>query len=175
MQLSDDKIKLSPLHKADLEFFLAILTCSEIMEHISKPLSHEEAKSAFEVRSQPWDVKSNGWLTLPISDLTRDEKVGWVSFRVVDHLAKKAEVGFILKSEFQGKGIANRAMKLLKEFAFYELNMNKLVAFCSVHNPGSYKLLEKLSFVREGCFAQNNLINNQYVDAYAYGLCKSDV
>ena len=64
MQLSDERIKLSPLGKSDFEFFLEILTCQKIMKHVSKTLTHDEAKAAFEIRSQPWNVKSDGWCTL---------------------------------------------------------------------------------------------------------------
>ncbi len=95
------------------------------------------------------------------------------SLKILNHEAKIAEVGFILKGNAHGRGIASGALKLLKEYALNELKLNKLVAFCSVHNTASYRLLEKLGFVREGCFMQHTLINNQYVDVYAYGLCKS--
>lgn len=173
MQLSDERIKLSPLCELDFEFFLDILTCSQIMKHVSKPLSHDEAKAAFKIRSQPWNIKSDGWCTLPITEIENGNKIGWIALRVVNHEAKIAEVGFILKSSAQRRGIISSAFKLLKKHAFNEWNLNKLVAFCSVHNEASYNVLEKLGFVREGCFMQHILIDKQYVDSYAYGLCKS--
>ena len=59
------------------------------------------------------------------------------------------------------------------------MNLNKLVAICSFDNTASYRVLEKLNFVHEGCFKQHLLINDQYVDSYvdsyvyAYALFKS--
>ncbi|NQZ23980.1 MAG: GNAT family N-acetyltransferase [Colwellia sp.] len=173
MQLSDDRINLSPLCELDFEFFVDILTCSKIMKHVSKTLTTEEAKAAFKIRSLPWDIKSDRWCTLPITKIATDEKIGWVSLRVVNHDTKTAEIGFIIKSGFQRKGITSSALKLVKEYVLNELNFNKLVAFCSVHNEASFVVLEKMGFSREGCFKQHILINNQYVDSYAYGLCKS--
>lgn len=175
MQLLDERIKLSPLCESDFDFFLDILTCSQIMKHVSKPLSYDEAKAAFNVRSQPWHIKSDGWCTLPITEIESSNKIGWIALRVVNHEAKIAEVGFILKSSAQRRGIISSALKLLREYAFNELNLNKLVAFCSVHNEASYSVLEKLDFIREDCFKQHILIDNQYVDSYAYGLCKSSL
>jgi RimJ/RimL family protein N-acetyltransferase len=172
VQLSDEIIELSPLSGSDFEFFLDILTCSEIMKHISKPLTLDETKAAFEIRSQPWNVKSSGWCTLPITEIKCGEKVGWIALRILNHEARIAEVGFILKKNVQRRGTASRALKLLRNYAFNELKLNKLVAFCSVQNTASYKTLEKQDFIREGCFKQHLLINNQYVDSYAYGLCK---
>ena len=143
------------------------------MEHVSKTLTQDEAKAAFEIRSQPWNAKSDGWCTLPITEIECGEKVGWIALKILNHEAKIAEVGFILKTSVQRRGITSSALKLLKEYAFNDLKINKLVAFCSVHNTASYSVLEKLGFVREGCFMQHILINDQYVDSYAYGLCKS--
>ena len=145
------------------------------MEHVSKTLTQDAAKAAFEIRSQPWNVKNDGWCTLPITEIECGEKVGWIALKILNHEAKIAEVGFILKSNVQRRGITSSALKLLKEYAFNELKLNKSVAFFSVNNKASYKILEKLGFVREGCFMQHILINDQYVDSYAYGLCKSDL
>jgi RimJ/RimL family protein N-acetyltransferase len=172
VQLSDESIKLFPLGESDFEFCLEMLTCPKLMKHVSSPLSKDEAKAVFDVRSQTWNIKSNEWLALVITDVEHGEKAGWVSLRILNHDTKTAEVGFILKSQFHGKGIVSSALKLLKTYAFKELNLNKLVAFCSVHNAPSYNLLEKQGFVREDCLHKNSLINHKYVDNYVYGLCK---
>lgn len=59
-------------------------------------------------------------------------------------------------------------------FGISDISTNdKIVATCSVNNLGSYLLLEKLGFSREGCLQQNVIIKGQYVDDYVYGLCKS--
>jgi len=171
--LSDERIKLLPLDASGLQLFSEILTCSQLMEHVSTPFTPDKAKAEFECRFQPWNIKSDGWLSLPITEITTDRKVGFISLRILNHEAKIAEVGFILKGDTHGQGIASAALTLLKEYALNELKLNKLVAFCSIHNTASYHLLEKLGFVREGCFMQHTLINNQYVDVYAYGVCKS--
>ncbi len=173
MYLSDERIKLLPFDESDLELFLEISTCSQVMKHVSKPFTQDEAKAVFEIRSQPWNIQSNGWLSLSITELECGEKVGSIALKILNHEAKIAEVGFLIKTGTQGRGIASSALSILEAYAFNELELNKLVAFCSVDNTGSYKLLEKLGFVREGCFLQNTVIKNQYVDDYAYGLCKS--
>ena len=118
MQLSDERIKLSPLGETDFEFFLEILTCSKIMKHVSKTLTYDEAKKAFEIRSRPWNIKSDGWCTLPITDIACDEKIGWIALKILNHETKTAEVGFILKSGVQRRGITSSALKLLKNYAF---------------------------------------------------------
>ena len=144
-----------------------------MMEHVSDPCSYEEANEAFIAKSQPWSMESDGWLSFGISDIATGEKLGSIGLKITNHEAKIAEVGFMIKPSAQGKGFAGEALYLIKNYALSELNLNKLVATCSVNNVSSFKLLEKQGFSREGCLKKNIIINGKYVDDYIYGLCKS--
>ena len=173
MYLAGPRIKLSVFDESDLELFVEISMSPEMMEHVYVPCSFEEANEAFIEKSQPWSKDSDGWLSFGISEELTGEKLGNIGLKITDHEANIAEVGFMIKPSAQGKGFAGEALSLLKNYAFLELGLNKLVATCSVNNSGSYKLLEKHGFIREGCLKQNVIINCKYVDDYIYGLCKS--
>ncbi|WP_257985293.1 GNAT family N-acetyltransferase [Shewanella sp. GutCb] len=118
-------------------------------------------------------MESDGWLSLGITESFTGEKLGSIGLKIVNREAKIGEVGFMIKTNAQGKGFASEALNLLKAYSFEELDLNKLVATCSIHNHSSFNLLGKVGFVREGCLHQNSLINHKYVDDYVYGLCKS--
>ena len=175
MELLGPRIKLLPLNDSDFELFVEIRMNSEMMTHVYEPLTKEEAIEAFQAQSKPWRIDSDDWLAFGITDSSTGEKLGSIGLKIVNHKAKIAEVGFMVKQSAQGKGIAGESLSLIKEYAFKTLDLNKLVALCSINNPGSYKLLEKSSFVREGCLQQNTLVNKQYIDDYTYGLCRSNI
>jgi len=172
VKIVGQSIKLSLLDDSDLALFVEISMCPEMMEHVGDPLSFEQANEAFKVKSRPWTIESTDWLTFGITKMSSGEKIGSIGLKITNHNAKIAEVGFMIKSNAQGKGFASEALTLIRNHAFFELNLNKLVATCAVNNTGSYKLLEKIGFIREGCLKQNVIINNKYVDDYIYGLCK---
>ena len=172
MHLTGEKIKLSPFDESDLGLFIEISMSTVMMEHVYDTCSFEEANDAFIAKSQPWTMESDGWLSLGITEVRTGEKLGSISLKITSHEEKVAEIGFMIKSSAQGKGFAGEALSLLKSFALSELNLNKLVATCSVNNTGSFKLLEKHGFIREGCLKQNIIINDRYIDDYIYGLCK---
>lgn len=171
--LISNRIKLSPLDLSDRELFIQISMCPKMMAHVYEPCTYEEAIAAFEIKAQPWDSNSCGWLSFGISDLVSAEKLGNIGLKIVDHEAKIAEVGFMIKLEAQGKGYAAEALALVRNVALTELGLNKLVARCSVKNAASFKLLEKLGFVRQACLRQNTPVKEQLVDDYIYHLCKS--
>lgn len=175
MHLSGNRIRLSPFDESDLDLFIEMSMSPVMMEHVYDPCSFEEAHDAFIAKSQSWTLDSNGWLSLGITEVLTNEKLGNIGLKITDHEAKIVEVGFMVKPSAQGKGFASEALSLVKSYALTELGLNKLVATCSVNNLGSYMLLEKHGFIREGCLKQNVIINGKYVDDYVYGLCKSDL
>lgn len=175
MELLGTKIRVLPFDDSDLDLFVNISTSSVMMEFVREPATAEEARSVFEARRGPWTIESKEWFGMGISDISSGEKIGNTCIKVIDYEAKIAEVGYMIKENAQGKGFASEALSLVKKYLFRSLEINKIVAYCSVKNTGSYKLLEKLNFIREGCLRQNEFFNGNYVDNYLYGLCKSDI
>jgi RimJ/RimL family protein N-acetyltransferase len=171
VNISGIQINLRLLDSSDWELFKILNTCPEIMEHVYEPFSVDEAKERFEIRIQPWTRRSDQWLSLAIDEVNSGIKLGSIGLKITNHQANIAEVGYLLMREAQGKGIATEALVLLKHYAFTTLNLNKLVALCSSNNIGSYKVLEKAGFKREGCLKQNSFIQGKYIDDYIYGLC----
>ncbi|OUR80072.1 GNAT family N-acetyltransferase [Colwellia psychrerythraea] len=171
MQLTGKRIQLCPFDYSDKDLFIELSMSAAMMEHVYTPFTYDESTAAFEVKSQPWSKTSDSWFTLGITEISSGEKLGSIGIKIVNHEAKIGEVSFMMKPSAQGKGFASEALSLLKDYAFAELTLNKLTAICSVNNIGSYKLLEKLGFQREGCLYQHTLINNTLVDDYVYGLC----
>jgi len=170
VKLLGKRIELLPFDNSDLDLFIQLSMDENIMKHVYDTCTLEEAESAFYIKAQPWDKSSNAWLTLSINSTENDEKLGNIGLKIIDHHKKVAEVGFMLKHSSQGKGYAAEALSLIKDYAFNTLKLNKLTATCSVHNAGSYKLLEKFGFNREQTLLQNTEINGQAIDDYVYGL-----
>ncbi|WDE10001.1 GNAT family N-acetyltransferase [Thalassomonas haliotis] len=175
MQLSSDRIKLTPFDPSDFDLFVELSMCPKMMEFVYTPFTREQATAAFAAKAQPWTIASENWLSLGINDAASGEKLGSIGIKITDHKARIAETGFMIKPSAQGKGFAGDALSLVKDYVFHQLKLNKLTATCAAGNTGSYKLLEKSGFLREGCLRQNTLINNRYVDDYVYGLCRGDL
>lgn len=173
MQLSGKRLKLVPFDQSDRDLFVEISMCPIMMMHVNNPSTCEEAEKLFQTKLQAWSLESGNWLSLSISTLLNNEKLGSIGLRIINHELKIAEVGFMIKQNAQGKGFAGEALELLINYAYSDLKLNKLTAICAVSNAASIKLLEKLGFTREDCLMKNTIINGNYVNDYIYGLCKS--
>jgi [ribosomal protein S5]-alanine N-acetyltransferase len=99
---------------------------------------------------------------------------GWVTLVIRSWEHHIAEVGYSLGSEFHGKGVGTEAVRHLVTLAFDEGNLYRLEARCSIHNPASYRLLERLGFKREGVLREYFLLHGERVDHYFYSLLRSE-
>ncbi|MHA1647370.1 MAG: GNAT family N-acetyltransferase [Promethearchaeota archaeon] len=64
------------------------------------------------------------------------------------------------------KGYGTEAMKLLVEYGFRELNMNRIELEVFASNPRAKRCYEKVGFKEEGCKRQAQFINGKYIDEY---------
>ncbi|PHQ55176.1 MAG: GNAT family N-acetyltransferase [Lutibacter sp.] len=59
---------------------------------------------------------------------------------------KTAEVGYDLDPKFHNKGIMSESLKMIIDFGFKELKLDKIEAFTHIENENSKRLLEKNGF-----------------------------
>lgn len=81
---------------------------------------------------------------------------------------KSCEIGYELMPEFQRQGIMNEAVKVIVDYTFYNLGLNKILAVTHRHNESSTKLLTKFNFIPS---AEND---KQHPDLDIYTLTKQN-
>ena len=90
------------------------------------------------------------------------------------------EIGYVLNSEFWGNGFALESARALISYAFENWGMRRIIAMCNPLNVPSWKLLEHLTFRREGKLIKNIYFftddngNPMWQDTYEYGLLKEE-
>lgn len=100
---------------------------------------------------------------------------GLIGFRDTDRLNRKTEIGYWLSFDYQKKGIVIQSVSKLMEFAFDELEMNRVQVKCAVQNIRSKRIPEKLGFVHEGTERAGELFpGGKFVDLDIYSKLKMD-
>ena len=56
------------------------------------------------------------------------------------------EVGWLIDTRWQGKGLATEAGAACIEYAFRELGFERVVSICTAENAASRRVIEKLGF-----------------------------
>lgn len=104
-----------------------------------------------------------------------DKFVGRIGFNHKDSSNHKAEIGYWIIEEAQGKGIVTKSIKELLMLAFSDLNLNRVTIRAAVENTKSRNIPERLGFTLEGVERDGELlVDNKYTDLAVYGLLKRE-
>ncbi|HEY2492416.1 MAG TPA: GNAT family protein [Paenibacillus sp.] len=96
--------------------------------------------------------------------------MGSIGFLYLDQENKKTEIGYWLGKEYEGNGLITKSIKVLINYAFEELKLNKIEIGVATDNLKSRAIPEKLGFKREGELRDYEYINGRFLDRIIYGL-----
>ena len=68
----------------------------------------------------------------------------------VDWEGRQGEIGYVVGRAARGRGFATRTLRLLTDWAFEELGLERIELWIDVENPGSERVAERGGYVREG-------------------------
>ncbi len=98
------------------------------------------------------------------------KRAGEISLKSIRWFNRKAEIAIFILNPFRGKGLAEKALHMLLDYAFNTMNFYRLEAEVVDYNPAAKALFEKLGFVREGVLREAKFSNGRYHDIFSYGL-----
>ena len=165
-----NKIYLRPIIKSDYSAIKFYRQDPENCRYIRPAESDAKTMDIVEQLSQPWHFSVGHWNGLAICLQSDHSLVGEIAFRIEDWQNQRAELGYRLSGEVAGQGIGTEAANLLVDYLFQELGFFKLMARCDPRNIASFRIMEKLGFVREAFFKQHYLVGGEWTDQYDYGL-----
>jgi ribosomal-protein-alanine N-acetyltransferase len=102
------------------------------------------------------------------------EAIGTVSLSRPSWRMGYGEIGYMLAEAHHGRGLGTATVGLLVDKIFQESPLVRLTAMISVANVPSWRLVERLGFVREGTMRQHYVIAGERVDEHLYGLLRSE-
>ncbi len=88
--------------------------------------------------------------------------IGTCGFTSFDFEHGRAEIGYVLNPDFWGQGIATEAVGAVTEFAFKELDANRVEIHFIEGNNASLRVAEKCGMTFEGYLKQYMLIKGEY-------------
>lgn len=100
--------------------------------------------------------------------------IGVAYFNNIDQRNRKADWGFYIKKEFQGKGMGSLIEYNMLDIAFEKMGLEKLNCAVLETNQSVIKLHKKFGFEPEGVLRKNILRDNSRIDVYLLGILNSE-
>jgi ribosomal-protein-serine acetyltransferase len=96
--------------------------------------------------------------------------VGTIGLHHLDANNKSVQIGYWLDKHAQGKGIATKCCRVLINYAFNDLKLNRIQINCNVENAKSRAIPERLGFKLEGVQHQVEWLNGKFRDWAIYAM-----
>ena len=170
--LSDDLIYLRKLESTDLDQTWTWINDPGIYLKIGSqvPISKSAQQNWFERVDQSSDK-----IILAICLKEGDVHVGNVSLDSIENRHRTARLSiFIGDAAQRGKSLGTRALKLLANYAFDFLNLNKIWCKATAGDEQIVRFYEKLGFRMEGVLRRHEFIDGQYRDKMIFGLLRDE-
>lgn len=173
MELRDDDLLLRPIDKDDERAVYEACQDTEIqrwIQVIPSPYTEADASAYVSEARRRWADRKAG--TFAIVDATSGELLGSIGVR----LGEIGAVGYWVKREARGRGVASRALRLLSGWAVTEGGVERLELLTNPENLASQRVAEKAGFRREGLLrSRMRRRDGQRSDSVIFSLLPGDL
>lgn len=115
-------------------------------------------------------------LFLAICQKTDGLHVGNIKLGPINMIHRFASISILIGDKTcRRKGYATEAIRILSEFAFHSLNLNRISAGLYQGNTGSLRAFENAGFSKEGVFKKMRFFKGTYIDQIMVGMLREDI
>ncbi len=100
--------------------------------------------------------------------------IGGIGMHDWDHTLKKAQIGYWISKEYEGKGIISACLLRFVDFLFQKVGLNKIEIQFIPQNERSAKVADRLGCKVEGVIRDGALVNGKFEDLVITGLLKKE-
>ena len=154
--LTTPRLRLAPMTDDHLDGLNALNADPQVMRYISgKPETRDETMAVIQCVKARWLEPGYSWWT--IFDRATDQVVG---AGAIQNLRREAtplpdlgcplEIGWRLRRDAQGRGLATEAAFAMGDFAFGTLHASELLAVCHPDNTASASVMARLGMHDQG-------------------------
>jgi RimJ/RimL family protein N-acetyltransferase len=148
--LDDGVIRLRPPEPGDVHAVFAYCQDPDAARYTTIPWPYERRHAVEWIEESTRCWSDGAHASFVVVDVATGGIVGSIGLVRLDRDADVAEVGYLVKREVRGRGIATRAVRLVTGWVLGELGFARLELQTDVRNVASQRVAEKAGFRREG-------------------------
>jgi RimJ/RimL family protein N-acetyltransferase len=167
------RVTLRELRLEDAPSLLAMISTEEVSRFISPPPTTREGFERFIA----WAIRQReggNYICFAVVPDGMSTAVGLFQVRSLEVGFGTAEWGFALGADFWGSGLFITSARLVLDFAFDVLNVQRLEARASIANGRGNGALRKLGAVQEGVLRRSFFRFGQYHDQAMWSVLADD-
>jgi len=170
LNLKGESINLRSHKKSDAGNLAVELNDFEVIRYttIPHPYHLEDGLAYIKLAARNRNRKIITQYDFALAEKASDRLIGGLGLMRVDHLHKKAELGYWLSRAYWGKGVMQEAIRLALDFSFNQLGLVRVYAEVLQLNLASRRCLERAGFQFEGVSQKAMFNRGEWFDLYNY-------
>lgn len=169
-EIKTERLQLRRILMEDAQALFEMRSDERVMQFLDRPRAKTIADAENLIRLIDHDIDSNIGITWGVSLHGTSRLIGTMGFWNITKAHFRAEIGYLLHPDFQGKGLMMEAAKKTIDFGFREMGLHSIEANINPNNLRSAKMLEKCGFVKEAHFRENYYYDGKFLDSVIYSL-----
>jgi len=172
--LTSGRVILRPLRPADASDILRVFSDPVAMRYWSSPPMSSPVEATRLIEEIQARQAQGGFFQWGVAQSGSDSVVGTCTLFQIVREHQRAEVGFILRSDLWGQGLAREAVAVMIAHAFDTLGLHRLEADTDPRNERCLKLLTRLGFREEGRLRERWHVGGEVQDSVLLGLLREE-
>lgn len=172
ISLKGNTIQLRALEPDDLDWLFAVENDERFWEVSNTLQTFSKSVLSQYIANSHLDIYTAKQLRFVIE--YQNKNVGLIDLFDFDPQHHRAGIGILVLPEFQSKGIASEALKLLIQYSFRQLKLHQLYANITTDNLHSIRLFRRLNFKIIGTKKDWIFTDKHYKDEYILQLIRRE-
>ncbi|UQD56847.1 GNAT family N-acetyltransferase [Flavobacterium sp. K5-23] len=170
--IETERLLLRRVDKKDVNEIFELRSNIETMKYIPRPIVKSIEEALEHIANIDEKIKANEGINWAITLKNDTRLIGIIGHYRIKPEHFRAEIGYMLLPEYNGKGIVTEAVNEVVNYGFNTMNLHSIEAIISPDNLASEKVLQKNGFIKEAYFKQNECFNGRFIDTVIYSLLK---
>jgi ribosomal-protein-alanine N-acetyltransferase len=166
--LETKRLFLRRVTKNDVDSIFELRSNAKTMKYIPRPLLKTTEDALQHIATIDAKIESNEGINWAITIRNDPKVIGIIGHYKIKPEHFRAELGYMLLPEFNGKGIITEAVEEVVKYGFNVMKLHSVEAIIDPENLGSARVLEKNNFVKEGHFKENEFYEGRFLDTVIY-------
>ena len=172
-ELASDLVRMRPLGIADIPHIQRLAAAEEIANNTYVPHPYPPGAAEEFVGKARDQWRHDEAYVFAIIEKASDCFVGCMGIHPLP-AHHRAEVGYWIGVPYWGRGLATAALRLIIQFGFEKLQLNRIAAGHFPHNPASGRVMQKAKMRYEGLLRGALFHHDEYKDEARYAILRQD-
>lgn len=173
--LENERVQLSPLTLDNFEHLIPIASQKKLVQFSPSDIETPSSLKSY-VDTAMQQLEAGTSIPFLVYDKLYEKYAGCTRYMNINHKNKVLHIGSTwIGKEFQSTGLNSQMKKLMLDFAFNNLNFEKVEFRIDERNIASRKAVEKLGCTLEGILRKDvYLLDGFKRNTYCYGLLREE-